>query len=49
MQGLKKFTLHHPAPPIRHQNVYGIDMAATTELIAHNQTRKKKIGDHIGP
>ena len=45
--GAKKVYFASAAPPIRHQNVYGIDMAATTELIAHNRT-EEEIGDHIG-
>ena len=34
--GAKKVYFASAAPPIRFQNVYGIDMAATTELVAHN-------------
>ena len=34
------------APPIRYQNVYGIDMAATTELVAH-QRSEEDIQDFI--
>jgi len=26
------------SPPIRHQNIYGIDMPSTSELVAHNRT-----------
>jgi amidophosphoribosyltransferase len=29
------------APPIRYQNLYGIDMAATEELVAHNKTEEE--------
>ena len=45
--GAKKVYFASAAPPIRHQNVYGIDMAATTELIAHNRT-EDEISEHIG-
>jgi amidophosphoribosyltransferase len=36
--GAKKVYFASAAPPIRYQNVYGIDMAATTELVAHQRT-----------
>jgi amidophosphoribosyltransferase len=39
--GAKKVYFASAAPPIRHQNVYGIDMAATTELVAHQRTEKE--------
>jgi len=45
--GAKKVYFASAAPPIRYQNVYGIDMAATTELIAHNRT-ENEISEHIG-
>ena len=45
--GAKKVYFASAAPPVRHQNVYGIDMAATTELIAHNRT-EAEINDLIG-
>tara|TARA_B100000029_G_C17549088_1_gene949463 strand:- start:49 stop:1527 length:1479 start_codon:yes stop_codon:yes gene_type:complete len=45
--GAKKVYFASAAPPVRHQNVYGIDMAATTELIAHNRT-EEEINDLIG-
>lgn len=45
--GANKVYFASAAPPIRHQNVYGIDMAATTELIAHNRT-ENEISEHIG-
>ncbi|GIS32431.1 MAG: hypothetical protein Ct9H90mP4_03450 [Gammaproteobacteria bacterium] len=35
------------SPAIRYQNVYGIDMAATTELVAHNRS-EEEIRDFIG-
>ena len=39
--GAKKVYFASAAPPIRYQNVYGIDMAATTELVAHKRTEKE--------
>ena len=45
--GAKKVYFASAAPPIRYQNVYGIDMAATTELVAHNRT-EEEVEDHIG-
>ena len=45
--GAKKVYFASAAPPIRYQNVYGIDMAATTELIAHNRT-EEEISELIG-
>ena len=39
--GARKVYFASAAPPIRFQNVYGIDMAATTELVAHNRTEKE--------
>ena len=44
--GAKKVYFASAAPPIRYQNVYGIDMAATTELVAHQRT-EKEIEDFI--
>jgi hypothetical protein len=35
------------APAVRYPNVYGIDMPAAHELIAHNRT-EKEIGSAIG-
>ena len=35
--GAKKVYFASAAPPIRYQNVYGIDMPATSELIASNK------------
>ncbi|MEE2902669.1 MAG: amidophosphoribosyltransferase [Myxococcota bacterium] len=35
--GAKKVYFASAAPPIRYQNVYGIDMPAVTELIAHGR------------
>ena len=45
--GAKKVFFASAAPPIRFQNVYGIDMAATEELIAH-QRDDQEIADFIG-
>ena len=45
--GAKKVYFASAAPPIRYQNVYGIDIAATTELIAHNRT-EDEISELIG-
>ena len=45
--GAKKVYFASAAPPIRHQNVYGIDMAATTELIAHNRSQEE-VSELIG-
>ena len=45
--GAKKVYFASAAPPVRFQNVYGIDMAATTELIAHNRT-EEEIEEYIG-
>ena len=44
--GAKKVYFASAAPPIRYQNVYGIDMAATTELVAH-QRSEEDIQDFI--
>ncbi len=45
--GAKKVYFASAAPPVRYQNVYGIDMAATAELIAH-QRSDEQIADFIG-
>ena len=37
-QGAKMVYFASAAPPVRHQNVYGIDMPATKELVAHGKT-----------
>ena len=36
--GANKVYFASAAPPVRHQNVYGIDMPATKELVAHGKT-----------
>ena len=38
--GAKKVYFASAAPPVRYQNIYGIDMPATSELIAHGKTEK---------
>ena len=45
--GAKRVYFASASPPIRFQNIYGIDMPATKELIAHKRTVsqiKKAIG-----
>jgi amidophosphoribosyltransferase len=45
--GAKKVYFASAAPPIRHPNVYGIDMPSAEELIAHNRSEEevcKEIG-----
>jgi len=39
--GAKKVYFASAAPPVRYQNIYGIDMPATSELVAHNKTEKQ--------
>ena len=39
--GAKKVYFASAAPPVRYQNVYGINMPSTAELIAHNRTEKE--------
>jgi amidophosphoribosyltransferase len=38
--GAKKVYFASAAPPVRYQNVYGIDMPVVGELIAHNRTEQ---------
>ena len=45
--GARKVYFASAAPPIRYQNVYGIDMPAVEELIAHNRD-VSEIEDAIG-
>ncbi|MSR16624.1 MAG: amidophosphoribosyltransferase [Methylococcaceae bacterium] len=45
--GAKKVYFASAAPPVRYPNVYGIDMPAAHELIAHNRT-EQEICDEIG-
>jgi len=39
--GAKKVYMASAAPPVRYPNVYGIDMPAANELIAHNKTTEE--------
>lgn len=39
--GAKKVYLASAAPPVRHPNIYGIDMPSVDELVAHNRTEKE--------
>ncbi|KAF3981029.1 MAG: amidophosphoribosyltransferase [Methylococcales symbiont of Hymedesmia sp. n. MRB-2018] len=45
--GAKKVYFASAAPPVRYPNVYGIDMPAVEELIAHNRT-DEEVGVAIG-
>ncbi|MCK5926362.1 MAG: amidophosphoribosyltransferase, partial [Methylococcales bacterium] len=45
--GAKKVYFASAAPPVRYPNVYGIDMPAVRELIAHNRN-EKEVGEVIG-
>ena len=45
--GSKKVYFASAAPPIKYQNLYGIDMPATSELIASNRT-EKEVAEEIG-
>ena len=45
--GAKKVLFASASPPVKYQNLYGIDMAATKELIAHDKT-ENEIADTIG-
>ena len=45
--GAKKVFFASASPPVRFQNVYGIDMPATKELIAHNKS-VSQIKQYIG-
>jgi amidophosphoribosyltransferase len=36
--GARKVYMASAAPPVKHQNVYGIDIPTSTELVAHNKT-----------
>ena len=45
--GAKKVYFASASPPIRYQNVFGIDMPATKELVAHNRTIRQ-IKNFIG-
>ena len=45
--GASKVYFASAAPPVRFPNVYGIDMPAASELVAHNRT-EEEIGQVIG-
>jgi amidophosphoribosyltransferase len=45
--GAKKVYMASAAPPVRYPNVYGIDMPAANELIAHNRSAAE-VGEAIG-
>jgi amidophosphoribosyltransferase len=45
--GARKVYLASAAPPVRYQNVYGIDMPVVGELIAHNRT-EEGVAEAIG-
>ncbi len=45
--GARKVYFASAAPPVRYQNVYGIDMPVVGELVAHNRT-EERIADAIG-
>ncbi len=45
--GAKKVYFASAAPPVTHQNVYGIDMPATEELVAHNRS-VEQVAEVIG-
>ncbi len=45
--GAKKVYFASAAPPVRHPNVYGIDMPSPSEFVAHNRT-DEEIGQAIG-
>jgi amidophosphoribosyltransferase len=45
--GANKVYMASSAPPVRHPNVYGIDMPSAQELIAHDRT-EEEISSLIG-
>lgn len=45
--GAKKVILASCSPPITHAHIYGIDLASTQELVAHNRDRFA-IAEHVG-
>ena len=44
--GAQKVFFASASPPVRYQNVYGIDMPATKELIAHKKSIKQTRTNH---
>jgi amidophosphoribosyltransferase len=45
--GARKVYFASAAPPVRYPNVYGIDMPAATELIAHGRT-EEEVCEYMG-
>jgi len=45
--GANKVYIASAAPPVRYPNVYGIDMPAAQELVAHNRS-EQEIAEYIG-
>lgn len=45
--GAKSVTMLSASPPIRYPNVYGIDMPASTDFVAHNRD-EEQIRDYLG-
>ena len=45
--GAKKVYLAYAAPPVRYPNVYGIDMPAPSEFVAHKLS-EEEVADYIG-
>ncbi len=45
--GANKVYMASAAPPVRYPNVYGIDMPAAEELVAHNRS-EAEVADYIG-
>ena len=45
--GAKKVYIASAAPPVRYPNVYGIDMPAASELVAHGRS-EQEIAEYIG-
>ena len=45
--GAKKVLFASASPPVKYQNLYGIDMAATKELVAYDKT-ENEVADAIG-